>query len=85
MTVHSAHAGAAASGGLAAAIAMAIAQIVFLGIGASPTYALAIGLSLASIGFGGTYAGVFFVARAKHGRVKSGGVESEDAPVGARG
>lgn len=62
------NADAAASAGLAAAIAMAIAQIVFLAVGQTPLYALTIGASLASIAFGGTYAGVFFVSRAKHGR-----------------
>ena len=54
------HASSAASGGLAAAIAMAITQIVcLLSIGEVQT-AITWGVSLSSIAFGGTYAGVFF-------------------------
>ncbi|WGW11385.1 hypothetical protein LWF01_15005 [Saxibacter everestensis] len=56
---------AAASAGLAAAIAMAIAQIVFLSIGDETLHALAIGVSLSTIAFGVTYAAIFFVALAR--------------------
>jgi hypothetical protein len=60
------HIAAATSGALAAAICMAICQIVALTLGAHPADALLFGLSLSSIAFGGTYAGAFFVSLA-HG------------------
>jgi hypothetical protein len=56
------HVAAAASGALAAAICMAVCQIVALALGAHLVDALLFGLSLSSIAFGGTYAGVFFVS-----------------------
>lgn len=68
MSASSPHTGAAASGGLAAAIAMAIAQIAFLATGSTAGEALAIGASLASIAFGFTYASIFFVSRARQHR-----------------
>ncbi len=60
------HIAAATSGALAAAICMAICQIIALALGSHPADALLFGLSLSSIAFGGTYAGVFFVSLA-HG------------------
>lgn len=80
MTTSSHHANGAASGGLAAAIAMAVAQVIFLATGFGPLGALEFGLSLAAIAFGGTYAGVFFVSRAKHGKVS----EDHSAAAGVR-
>lgn len=80
MTTYSPHANGAASGGLAAAIAMAIAQVVYLVLGFGPLAALEFGLSLAAIAFGGTYAAVYFVGRAKHGRVR----QDHTARAGAR-
>ena len=62
------HGSAAVSGGLAAAICMAIAQIVFLAKGFGPGDALAYGASLPFIAFGGTYMGVFFVTRIRRGK-----------------
>lgn len=59
------HGRAATSGGLGAAIAMAISQVVWLIITGSPATALVYGASLAAIAFGGTYAGVFFVSLAR--------------------
>lgn len=56
------HIAAATSGALAAAICMAICQIIALVMGAHPADALLFGLSLSSIAFGGTYAGVFFIS-----------------------
>ena len=59
------HLAAATSGALAAAICMAICQIIALVLGAHPADALLFGLSLSSIAFGGTSAGVFFVSLAR--------------------
>lgn len=59
------HGSAAASGGLAAAICMAITQIIWLVIGSGALEALAIGASLSCIAFGATYASTYFVARAR--------------------
>jgi hypothetical protein len=56
------HATAAASAGLAAAICMAITQLLGLILAAHLTDALLLGLSLSSIAFGGTYAGIFLIA-----------------------
>lgn len=56
------HIAAATSGALAAAICMAVCQVIALVLGAHPADALLFGLSLSSIAFGGTYAGVFFVS-----------------------
>ncbi|MGI8458831.1 MAG: hypothetical protein ACR2LI_12065 [Propionibacteriaceae bacterium] len=72
MSARNLHANGAVSGGLAAAIAMGVAQVIFLAIGLGPLGALEYGLSLAAIAFGGTYAGVFFVGRARRGRVAAG-------------
>lgn len=72
MSAKSGHGSAASSGGLAAGIAMAITQIVFLVIGQEPTVALTVGASLASIAFGLTYAGVFFVGLARRGSAGAG-------------
>ncbi|WP_182346752.1 hypothetical protein [Tomitella gaofuii] len=55
------HARSAASALLAAAICMAITQIIWLALGEDVSRALLFGLSLSSIAFGGTYAGTFFV------------------------
>ena len=81
MSVSSPHASSAASGGLAAAIAMAVTQIVFLALGLAPAEALAFGASLASMAFGFTYAGVFFTSRARHGKAVTTPVTS---PEGSR-
>lgn len=57
------HRGSAASAGLAAAICMAITQV--LGLIIAPgnlASTLLVGLSFSSIAFGGTYAGAFFVS-----------------------
>ena len=59
------HVAAATSGALAAAICMALCQIIALVLGTHPAEALLFGLSLSSIAFGGTYAGVFFVSLAR--------------------
>ena len=56
------HIASACSGALAAAICMAICQVIALVLGAHPADALLFGLSLSSIAFGGTYAGVFFIS-----------------------
>jgi hypothetical protein len=56
------HIAAATSGALAAAICMAVCQIIALALGAHLVDALLFGLSLSSIAFGGTYAGVFFIS-----------------------
>ena len=79
MSVSSPHAGSAASGGLAAAIAMAISQVVFLALGSAPTEALAFGASLASMAFGFTYASVFFAYRARHGKAVTTPATSPEA------
>ena len=63
------HGGAAASGGLAAAICMAIVQLIGMFIGSeSVAGTLLYGLSLSFVAFGGTYAGVFFVSLAARSR-----------------
>ncbi len=63
LSTHTAlHLAAATSGALAAAICMAVCQIIALVLGAGPAAALLFGLSLSSIAFGGTYAGVFFIS-----------------------
>lgn len=54
------HARSAAAAGLAAAICMAITQVVWLALGEDVTRALLFGFSLSFIAFGGTYAGTFF-------------------------
>ena len=62
----STHRDAIASAGLAAAICMAVTQIV--GLVLAPTDVAEIilyGLSLSFIAFGGTYAGVFFASLAR--------------------
>ncbi|GAB3758709.1 hypothetical protein [Microlunatus parietis] len=62
------HGDAAASGGLAAAIAMmfgCLFPMIFTGDAAA---GLVWGAWCAAIGFGGTYAGVFFVTLARRGR-----------------
>jgi hypothetical protein len=59
------HIAAATSGALAAAICMAVCQIIALAIGFHLGDALLFGLSLSSIAFGGTYAGVFFISLAQ--------------------
>jgi hypothetical protein len=64
----SGHGSAAISGALAAAICMAIAQIVFLAKGFGPGDALAYGTSLSCIAFGGTYVGVFLITRLRRGK-----------------
>lgn len=56
------HARSAASAGLAAAICMAIVQIIWLAMGDGAADALLYGFSISFIAFGGTYAGVFFLA-----------------------
>lgn len=56
------HIASATSAALAAAICMAVCQVVALAIGTHPADALLLGLSLSAIAFGGTYAGVFFIA-----------------------
>jgi len=69
------HRGAAQSGLLAAAICMAITQI--LGLMLQPGnigQVLLIGFSLSSIAFGATYAAVFFVTLAGSRRRRSPGV-----------
>jgi tetrahydromethanopterin S-methyltransferase subunit D len=69
------HRGAAQSGLLAAAICMAITQI--LGLVLQPgnvAQVLMIGLSLSTIAFGGTYAAVFFVTLAGSRRRRSQGI-----------
>lgn len=55
------HASSASSGALAGAICMAACQIVGWTLGWSYADALLFGLSLSSMAFGLTYAGVFFV------------------------
>lgn len=59
------HRGSAQSAALAAAICMAITQVLglVLHLGSLSTVLL-FGLSLSSIAFGGTYAGVFFITMA---------------------
>lgn len=63
---------------LAAAICMAITQIIGLAVhlGSVPTVLL-VGLSLSSIAFGGTYAGVFFVSLATSRRQRVAAVATE--------
>ena len=56
------HIASATSAALAAAICMAVCQLIALVLGVHPAEALLFGLSLSSIAFGGTYAGVFFVS-----------------------
>lgn len=63
------HAGAAASGGLAAAIAMAISQIIGWFFGTDHVVeALVYGASVSAVAFGATYAGVFFAGLAMKNR-----------------
>lgn len=72
------HVESALSALLAAAICMAITQIVGLAfhLGNVPTVLL-LGLSLSSIAFGGTYAGVFFVSLATSRRQRTSEVAAE--------
>ncbi|NQX26197.1 hypothetical protein HQQ81_02395 [Microbacteriaceae bacterium VKM Ac-2854] len=63
------HRDAAASATLAAAICMAITQIVGLVLAPVDVAAILLyGLSLSFIAFGGTYAGAFFVSLARSQR-----------------
>ncbi|QDQ98095.1 hypothetical protein [Tomitella fengzijianii] len=61
------HARSAASAGLAAAICMAIVQIIWLAMGEDVGRAILYGVSISSIAFGGTYAGMFFMSIRKGG------------------
>ncbi|GAA4818967.1 hypothetical protein [Tomitella cavernea] len=61
------HVRSAASAALAAAMCMAIVQIVWLAMGEDVGRAILYGLSISSIAFGGTYAGVFFTSIRKGG------------------
>lgn len=68
---------AAASGGLAAAIAMAISVIV--GLFTTPDaigQVLLMAVAMASIAFGGTYASVFFVGLARAPKRNPGPAEA---------
>lgn len=63
------HGESAASAGLAAAICMAITQLIGMIIAPNDVPAtLLYGLSLSCLAFGGTYAGVFFVTLAIRSR-----------------
>lgn len=62
------HGDAAASGALAAAIAMMISCVIWMILTGRPAVALTWGAWCAAIGFGATYAGVFFVTLARRGR-----------------
>lgn len=71
------HGGSAASGGLAAAICMAVTQLIGLLIGSGATAeTLLYGLSLSFIAFGGTYAAVFFVTLAVRSRQNQRGTQT---------
>lgn len=71
------HGGAAASAGLAAAICMAITQLIGMFIAPGDIAAtLLYGLSLSFIAFGGTYAGVFFVSLAARSRHNQQGTQT---------
>jgi len=59
------HVSSVLSGFLAAAICLAITQIIGLILNAGILNTIAYGLSLSFIAFGGTYAGTFFATRAK--------------------
>jgi hypothetical protein len=66
------HQDAALSGFLAAAICMAITQVLGLALHlGAVSGVLLVGLSLSSIAFGGTYAGVFFASLAGSRRRRS--------------
>lgn len=76
------HADAAASGGLAAAICLAISQLIALILAPESSVAnLAYGLSLSSIAFGGTYAGVFFVRLLADRRAATGPAGNASQPA----
>jgi hypothetical protein len=72
------HVESALSALLAAAICMAITQVIGLAahLGSIPTVLL-LGLSLSSIAFGGTYAGVFFASLATARRQRTNPVAAD--------